>query len=125
MPSTTRRYQEYLLESLKDPSEAALYLWAILQEENPEPELLKSALCDVAEALGELNLSPAQAKLHREQLEKLMNKKASEVIYGLSNWLKALGLKLTVVVDESPEERGDQTAGSSEVTVLHNSDRLH
>ncbi len=40
MPPKTRSYQEYLIETLGDPQEAALYLWAILQEENPEPELL-------------------------------------------------------------------------------------
>lgn len=48
MPPRTRSYQEYLIESLKEPSEAALYLWAILQEENAESELLPSALRDVA-----------------------------------------------------------------------------
>ena len=52
---TTRNYQEYLIESLKNRSRAALYIWAILQAENPEPELLVSALQDVTEALGEAN----------------------------------------------------------------------
>ncbi|WRH66111.1 MAG: hypothetical protein RSE13_20980 [Planktothrix sp. GU0601_MAG3] len=51
MQSLTRNYQDYLIESLKDPSEAALYLWAILQEKDPEPELLLSALQDVAETV--------------------------------------------------------------------------
>ncbi|MFM7382448.1 MAG: DNA-binding protein [Microcystaceae cyanobacterium] len=48
--ATTKSYHHYLIESLKDPNEAAAYLWAVLQEENPEPELLKSALEDILEA---------------------------------------------------------------------------
>lgn len=117
MPPRTRSYQEYLIESLKEPSEAALYLWAILQEENPESELLPSALRDVAEALGELNLSPEQAELHLKQLDELMNKRGSEAIYGLSTWLKALGLTLSVVVDEEAKDPLAKTERNLEIKV--------
>lgn len=115
MPPRTRSYQKYLIESLKEPSEAALYLWAILQEENAESELLPSALRDVAEALGELNLSPEQAELHLKQLDELMNKRGSEAIYGLSTWLKALGLTLSVVVDEEAKDPLAKTERNSEI----------
>ena len=36
-------YQNYLVESLKDSEEAAAYIEAILEVENPEPQLLLSA----------------------------------------------------------------------------------
>lgn len=117
MAAKTRSYQEYLIESLKEHSEAALYLWAILQEKNPEPELLPLALRDVAKALGEVNLSPEEAKLHLDKLDELMNKGGIETIYGLSNWLKKLGLTLTVVVDEDAENRLKKIPNTSEVTV--------
>jgi len=96
----TRSYQEYLIESLKDPSEAALYIWAILQEKNPEPELLSSALQDVSEALGKANLSEKEAKIHLEKLNELKNKQGSDAIYFLSDWLKELNLTLTVIDEQ-------------------------
>ena len=117
MQPLTRNYQEYLIESLKDPQEAALYIWAILQEENPEPELLSSALKDVAEALGNQKMTPEQTKLHLEKLDELMKKQGSDAIYGLFNWLKSLGLVLTVVVDEEPKDYRSITESGSEVAV--------
>lgn len=117
MPPLTRSYQEYLIESLKNPQEAALYLWAILQEENPEPELLSSALKDVAKALGNERMTPEQTKLHLERLDELMKQQGSEAIYGLFNWLKDLGLSLTVVVDEQPNDNRSITESDSEVAA--------
>ena len=115
MPLKTRSYQEYLIETLGDPQEAALYLWAILQEENPEPELLSSALTDVAEALGDLRMTPEQTKLHLEKLDELLKQQVSDAIYGLSNWLKGLGLTLTVVVDEQQKDNCSMKESCSEV----------
>jgi putative component of toxin-antitoxin plasmid stabilization module len=62
---TSDSYYNYLIESLrKEPELAAAYITATLEEQDPEPELLKMALSNVAEALGEQNLTPEQAKLH-------------------------------------------------------------
>lgn len=97
---TTRNYQEYLIESLKNRSRAALYIWAILQAENPEPELLVSALQDVTEALGEANLSEEEAKRHLEKLNELKDKQGSEAIHGLSDWLNELKLTLAVIDEQ-------------------------
>ncbi|MEC4984596.1 MAG: transcriptional regulator [Oscillatoria sp. PMC 1068.18] len=96
-------YQEYLIKRLQNPEEAAGYLWAILQEEDPEPQLLAVALNDVAEALGETKLSPEVTKLHREKIAELMSKNGSQAIYGLAEWLKVFGLELTVAVVETDE----------------------
>jgi DNA-binding phage protein len=70
----TKSYHQYLIESLKQPTEAAAYLWAILQEENPEPELLESALEDVLEALGTTKLSSEEIELQKDQLKTLCNR---------------------------------------------------
>ena len=113
----TISYQEYLIESLKDPSEAVLYIWAILQAENPEPELLVSALQDVAEALGEANLSEEEAKRHLEKLNELKDKQGSEAIYFLSDWLKALGLTLTVIVEEEDKDNQKKDEQIEEFTT--------
>jgi DNA-binding phage protein len=88
-----------------------------LEEKEPEPELLRLALSNVAEALGELNMSSEQANLHREQLDKLLSHEGIEAIYNLANWLNNLGLKLTVSVSEEAEDSSTNTASQSELTV--------
>jgi DNA-binding phage protein len=46
-------YHSSVIERLKNPAYAAAYLNAILEEVDPEPDLLKSALLNIAEALGD------------------------------------------------------------------------
>jgi len=48
----SRSFRDYLIESLQDPEDAAGYLTAILEEPDPDPELLAAALDDVAITLG-------------------------------------------------------------------------
>lgn len=114
---TSDSYHDYLISSLKDPSYAAVYLETHLEEKEPEPELLRLALSNVAEALGELNMSSEQAKLHREELDKLLSKPGFEAIYRLADWLNNLGLKLTVTTTEETENSSTNTASQSELTV--------
>ncbi|MBD0264496.1 MAG: transcriptional regulator, partial [Tolypothrix sp. Co-bin9] len=96
---------------------AAAYITATLEEEDPEPELLKMALSHVAEALGEQNMTPEQAKVHQEKLDELLSQRGSEAIYNLGTWLNALGLKLTVTVTEKADSNNTNAAISSELTV--------
>lgn len=93
----SKSYRESLIAGLKDPQESAAFLEAILEEKDPEPELLRVALKDVGEALGEA-MSPEQAQQHLEKLDRLLPDSESLLIYNLANWLDALGLKLTVTV---------------------------
>lgn len=93
---TSESYRDYLIASLRNPGEAAAYIEAILAEPQSE-DLLKAALGDVLEALAETALSPEQVKLHQGKLDQLLSQQGSDVVYGLGNWLNALGLRLTVV----------------------------
>ncbi|MGK7924761.1 MAG: transcriptional regulator [Spirulina sp.] len=93
---TTKSYQSYLIESLKDPEEAAGYLEALFEEENPEPELLHKVLSNILEALGEIYLTPEQIENHRQKLNYLLSEEGSFSIYHLSNWLEVLGLKIRI-----------------------------
>jgi hypothetical protein len=88
--STSRDYQEYLIESLQNPERAAGYIAAILEEEDPEPELLASALDDVAIALG--------GDKDRQWVKNFGAKDKGQSVYELAEWLDSLGLKLTVTV---------------------------
>ena len=91
-------YQESLIARLKDPLYAAAYIEAIMEEKDPEPELLKHALQDVAEALGEVNMPSEQAKEHWDRLNHILSVEGSAEIYKLGLWLNEIGLKLTVTV---------------------------
>ena len=119
MPTSDSYYDDLILR-LKDTSYASLYLethFELEEGEEPEPELLKLALSHVAEALGEQNMTPEQAKLHREKLDELLSKIGSEAIYNLGTWLNALGLKLTVTIAEKADNSNTNAAISSELTV--------
>lgn len=112
-------YHEFLISHLKDPSYASVYLethFELEEDEAPDPELLKLALSNVAEALGEQHMSSEQTKLHLEKLDQLLSKRGSEVIYGLEGWLNALGLKLTVTVAEEAQDKNVNSTSDS-VTV--------
>jgi hypothetical protein len=86
----SKPYQDYLIASLQDPEAAAAYLEAILAEENPEPELLNAALQDLAQALNPNQAAPLPLSIPD-----------SQSVYTLATWLKTLGLKLTVTIDNS------------------------
>jgi len=102
---TSVSYSDYLIARLQDPSYAALYLETHFEEEEDrDPGLLKLALTDVLEALSRSNLSPEQAERQSQKLDKLLSQQGSDVIYGLSQWLSELGLKLTVTVAEQEHE---------------------
>jgi DNA-binding phage protein len=60
---TSDSYQQYLIESLQEPEEAAAYIEAILEAENPEPELLISALKDVIDAQLRINRLSEQTQI--------------------------------------------------------------
>lgn len=98
-------YHDYLIKSLQDPEEAAAYLEAILEEEDPEPELLKVALLDVAEALGKADDASEKRKFYSKELDEILSQSGSQEVYGLTNWLNSLGLKLTVAIAEDDHEQ--------------------
>ena len=89
----SRDYQQYLVDSLKDPERAAGYIAAILEEPDPDPELLASALDDVAIALG--------GDGDRAWVKDFGASDKSQAVYELVAWLDSLGLRLTVKIKSS------------------------
>jgi DNA-binding phage protein len=116
---TSDRYHDYLISRLKDPSYAAVYLETHFEQdgEQADPELLRLALNNVAEAIGEEKMTLEQGKLHYEKLNELLNQRGSNAIYGLANWLTTLGLKLTVTVNDTAEDEPTNSPMQAEVTV--------
>jgi probable addiction module antidote protein len=98
MAKRTKNYQETLLDSLKDPEEAAAYLNAALEENIEDAgELFLLALRNVAEAHGVTRLAEAAA-LNRESLYRALSKKGNPRLSTLGALLNALGLRLAVDV---------------------------
>jgi DNA-binding phage protein len=106
-------YQPSLIERLKNPDYAIAFITAILAEPDPEPELLHSALVDVATALGSNCMTPAQLHQHQERLTQLLAQPTSQSLLPLSHWLNQLGLQLTLVPAQSVEPNPTQGMTSS------------
>ena len=61
-----KNYKEHLLKQLQNPKEAAAYLNAALQDDDPHVFLL--ALRDIAEAKGGMSWLSDESDLNRENL---------------------------------------------------------
>lgn len=95
----TRRYEEVLDEDLEDPAEAAAYLNACLQDEDPEVFLL--ALRDVARARGGVAKLAEMTDLNREHLYRMLSEKGNPELRSLEALLDALGFRLAVTQKEA------------------------
>ncbi len=95
----SRLYKDGLLERLKDVKEAAAYLDAALEEGDRDVFLL--ALRDVAEArLGGISELSQESGLNREALYRTLSEKGNPEFTSLDKLLHAVGLRLSVEVDE-------------------------
>lgn len=87
-------YRDYLLESLKDPEEAAGYLTAAFEE--GDPKYFLKALRNVAEAHGGMAKLAKKADLNRETLYRTLSEKGNPRLDSLYCVLKALNLNLKI-----------------------------
>ena len=91
-------YQQDLIQSLKDPCEAAAYLNAAIEEGDRALFLL--ALRNVAEANGGMSALAEKAQLSRESLYRMLSKRGNPEIKSLFALLNAMGLRLAVEPEE-------------------------
>jgi DNA-binding phage protein len=99
----SRSYRKYLISSLKDTKHAAAYIGVMLEldEEGFEPELLRSALKEVAEAREQMNNLSEEAKLHYEKLDKILSETGGAEIYSLIELLDALGFRIAIALKDN------------------------
>lgn len=98
---TSDRYRPYKIASLKDIKYAAAYITAILEEKNPEPELLQLALTDVIEAWEKCDrLSESTKQLH-EKLDRILTENNTTEIYTFIELLNALGFQVVILPKET------------------------
>ena len=97
MPKT-RKFEEWLIESLKDHDSAVAYLNAALEEslkgDAESQEVLLMALRDVAEAQGGMAKIAKKAHLGRESLYKTLSPRGNPAFRTLAALVQAMGLQL-------------------------------
>jgi probable addiction module antidote protein len=94
LTGNTESYRERLLESLRNPEEAAHYLNACLEDEDPRVFLL--ALRDFADAHGGIRAVARDARRNRESLYRMLSKSGNPSLDSLAAVLNACGLRLAV-----------------------------
>jgi probable addiction module antidote protein len=93
-----RGYKEWLVESLHDKEEAAVYLQVALDEfqNDGDIEALLLALRHVAEAQGGVSSLAKKAHLNRESLYKTLSGTGNPQFGTMGRVLKGLGFKLLI-----------------------------
>jgi DNA-binding phage protein len=97
---TSRSYQEFLMESLRNAQEAAGYIEVTLTEGSDEPKLLEMVLKDVVDSRLKFNNLSDEAKIQWEKLDKMLTESGGSEIYCFVELLKALGFKLGITVED-------------------------
>ena len=98
----SRAYQDSLLRALQNPVEAAAYLDAALEEGDNEVFFL--ALRNVADArLGGTTKLSNETGLNRESLYRALSEKGNPELASLDKLLHAVGLRLSVQVDNDAQ----------------------
>lgn len=90
----TKKYKEHLLKALENPNEAAAYLDACLEDEDPHVFLL--ALKDVAEARGGMSLLSKRSSLNRQSLYRSLSTRGNPKLINVCTILASLGLEFHV-----------------------------
>lgn len=86
-------YDDWLIEQLKDPVEAAAYLEAVIQEGDQAAIML--ALRQVAQAQGGIAEIARKANLTREATYKMLSKSGNPELRSLTAVLEAAGLRIS------------------------------
>ena len=91
-------YQGYLTESLKDPEEAAAYVEAVLELDDPAALLV--ALRQVAKAHGMAEVA-RRADIGEKSLFRALSENGNPTISTLHKVLHAVGLRLSVTPEHA------------------------
>ena len=114
--ATSRSYQEFLIESLRNAQEAAGYIEVTLTEASDEPKLLQMVLKDIVDSRLKFHNLSESAQLQWEKFDKMLTASAGSEIYCFVELLEALGFKLAITVENSELRADSESAkiGESE-----------
>ena len=91
-------YHEYLIQSLKDPIEAAMYIEVTIEE--GDPQMLRKAIANVVESQSRTGKLSDRAQLLYQECDRMLSEKKAEEIYCLNALLNELGFQLAVTAKE-------------------------
>lgn len=91
-------YKDYLIESLKDPKEAAGYLNAALEDGDIDGFL--EALRNVVEAQGGMTTLAKKSTKGRESLYKTISKTGNPYLRNTNEILHSLGFQLAITIHQ-------------------------
>ncbi len=93
-----RRFEDTLIERLRDPKYARVFLDVALEEyeKDGDTEAFLLALRDVAEAQGGLLKLAERTKLNRQNLYKTLSAKGNPKLETVGAILRGLGFRLSV-----------------------------
>ena len=101
MNKRTKKYEDSLMESLRNPIEAAAYLTAHLEDNSPhQEETFLLALQNVAKAYG-ISAVAKKTTLGRESLYKALSGSVNPKFHTLKKILDSVGLKMTIEPKET------------------------
>jgi probable addiction module antidote protein len=103
--TASRPFRQTLIEQLKDPDNAALYLEEALIA--GDTAAFKLALRNVVEArLGGMSALSERAELNRESLYRALSNRGNPTLETLTKIMHVLGLRISVAVETtSPPQR--------------------
>ncbi len=96
----TSNYEDFLLEDLADPEEAAGYLSACLEE---GPDVFLLGLRDVAKSQGGMTKLARDAQLSREPLYRMLSEEGNPTFSSITAIVHSLGIRLQCVPSASVE----------------------
>lgn len=99
MTKKNTSYQADQIQALKDPSEAAAYLNAAIEDGDKEVFLL--AMRNVAQAHGGMSTIAKKAHINRESLYRMLSKKGNPELKSVFNLLHVVGLKISIEPEKS------------------------
>lgn len=102
-------YQDYLIESLKDPEEAIGYLNAAL--EGGDKQVFLMALHNVIQAHGGVSKLAEKTHKSRTSLYKALSARGNPYLESTNEILGAIGMNLTIVASSS-KKKGHKAAAA-------------
>jgi len=97
----TTSYHDELIESLRKPKEADLYLRIAMEEyhEDGDTEALLVALRNITEARGGMSELARKTRLNRQNLYHILSKEGNPTLNTFDSILKGLGYRLVIQRD--------------------------
>lgn len=98
----TGNYDDYHMEWLKDPENAAAFLNTVIEDDDRDAFLL--ALRDIAKAMGGMTTIAEKSQVSRSSLYKTLSKTGNPEFSSISKLLHSMGLRLTVEPDTAQKQ---------------------